>query len=57
MLTNMDSPPIRLKKRRGLVVAVPAEPLPPLTAERVRKTLERMRRRSLQRLRPPELRG
>ena len=36
--------PMQLKKRGKGVVAVPDEPLPPLTAEEVRDTLERIRR-------------
>ena len=36
--------PMRLKKRGRGLVAVPEENLPPLTAEEVRATLERIRR-------------
>jgi AbrB family looped-hinge helix DNA binding protein len=36
--------PMRLEERQGGVVAVPLEPLPPLTAEQVRETLEQTRR-------------
>lgn len=36
--------PMRLKKRGEGIVAVPDEALPPLTAEQVRDTLERVRR-------------
>jgi AbrB family looped-hinge helix DNA binding protein len=36
--------PMRLKKRGKGVVAVPDASLPPLTAEQVRDTLERLRR-------------
>ena len=36
--------PLRLKKRGKGVVAVPDHPIPPLTAELVRETLERVRR-------------
>ena len=36
--------PMQLKKRGKGVVAVPADALPPLTAEQVRETLERVRR-------------
>lgn len=36
--------PMRLEAREGGVVAVPLEPLPPLTAEQVRETLEQTRR-------------
>jgi AbrB family looped-hinge helix DNA binding protein len=36
--------PMQLKKRGTGVVAVPADSLPPLTAEQVRETLERVRR-------------
>lgn len=36
--------PMRLKKRGKGQVAVPDAPLPPLTAEQVRETLERVRR-------------
>ena len=36
--------PLRLKKRGKGVVAVPDRPIPPLTAELVRETLERVRR-------------
>jgi AbrB family looped-hinge helix DNA binding protein len=36
--------PMQLKKRGKGVVAVPDEPLPPLTTEQVRDALERVRR-------------
>ena len=36
--------PVTLRKRGRGLVAVPDEPLPPLTAEEVRATLERVRR-------------
>ena len=36
--------PMRLKKRGRGVVAMPITPLPELTAEQVRETLERVRR-------------
>ena len=36
--------PMRLERRGKGVVAVPHEELPPLTAEQVRETLERVRR-------------
>ena len=36
--------PVELVRRNGRLVAVPAEPLPPLTAEDVRELLERLRR-------------
>jgi len=36
--------PMQLKKRGEGIVAVPDEALPPLTAEQVRDTLERLRR-------------
>jgi AbrB family looped-hinge helix DNA binding protein len=36
--------PMRWKKRGKGIVAAPDEPLPPLTAEEVRDTLERIRR-------------
>lgn len=36
--------PMQLKKRGKGVVAVPLDALPPLTAEQVRETLERVRR-------------
>ena len=36
--------PMRLKKRGKALVAVPEVTLPPLTAEQVRDTLERVRR-------------
>jgi AbrB family looped-hinge helix DNA binding protein len=36
--------PMRLKRRGKALVAVPDSPLPPLTAEQVRETLERVRR-------------
>lgn len=36
--------PMRLRKRGKGVVAVPDDALPPLTAEQVRDTLERIRR-------------
>lgn len=43
---EVDVPPasMRLEEREGLAVAVPDEPLPPLTADQVRDTLERTRR-------------
>jgi AbrB family looped-hinge helix DNA binding protein len=36
--------PMRLKKRGKRLVAIPERSLPPLTAEQVRDTLERIRR-------------
>lgn len=36
--------PLRLVEREGFLVAESAESLPPLTAEQVRETLERVRR-------------
>jgi AbrB family looped-hinge helix DNA binding protein len=36
--------PMQLRKRGKGMVAVPVDPLPPLTAEQVRETLERVRR-------------
>lgn len=36
--------PMRLERRGGHVVAVPERPLPTLTAEMVRETLEKIRR-------------
>ncbi len=36
--------PMTLVKRKGVVVAVPRRPLPPLSDEVVRETLERTRR-------------
>lgn len=36
--------PMRLEVGDGGVVAIPMEPLPPLTAEQVRETLEQTRR-------------
>jgi len=36
--------PMRLEERDGALVAVPEDELPPLTAELVRDTLERVRR-------------
>jgi len=36
--------PLQLKKRGRGVVAVPSKTMPPLTAEQVRDTLERVRR-------------
>ncbi len=38
--------PLGLVERDGVLVAEPEEPLPPLTVDRVRGTLERVRRRS-----------
>lgn len=38
------STPMRLQRRAGVNVAVPEQPLPPLTDEIVRDTLERTRR-------------
>lgn len=36
--------PMRLEKRKGRLVAVADRPMPPLTSEMVRDTLERIRR-------------
>jgi AbrB family looped-hinge helix DNA binding protein len=36
--------PMRLEERETGIVAVPLQPLPPLTAEQVRQTLEQTRR-------------
>lgn len=43
---EIQVPPVamRLERRDGVLVAVPERPLPPLTAEQVRETLERTRR-------------
>ena len=41
---EIASTPMRLKKRGKGLVAVPDAKLPPLTAEEVRETLERIRR-------------
>jgi AbrB family looped-hinge helix DNA binding protein len=43
---EVDVPPVemRLEDRGGLVVAVPDEPLPTLTARQVREVLEQTRR-------------
>jgi AbrB family looped-hinge helix DNA binding protein len=41
---EVASTPMRLKKRGKSVVAIPQGPLPALTAEQVRDTLERIRR-------------
>jgi AbrB family looped-hinge helix DNA binding protein len=41
---EIASTPMQLKKRGKGMVAVPGADLPPLTAEQVRETLERMRR-------------
>ena len=41
---EVASTPMQLKKRGNGLVAVPGAKLPPLTAEQVRKTLERVRR-------------
>jgi AbrB family looped-hinge helix DNA binding protein len=41
---EIASTPMRLKKRGKELVAVPETELPPLTAEHVRETLERVRR-------------
>ena len=43
---EVDVAPVamRLEDRDGALVAVPSEPLPPLTAEQVREVLERTRR-------------
>ncbi|MCC6898870.1 MAG: AbrB/MazE/SpoVT family DNA-binding domain-containing protein [Polyangiaceae bacterium] len=38
------STPMRLKRKGKVVVAIPDKPLPVLTAEEVRSTLERVRR-------------
>jgi len=44
---KITSTPMRLKKRGKGVVAVPTRRLPKLTAQQVRDTLERVRRRRL----------
>jgi AbrB family looped-hinge helix DNA binding protein len=36
--------PMHLEERGGILVAVPERPLPPLTADLVRETLEKIRR-------------
>lgn len=41
---EIASTPMRLKKRGKGMVAVPDEELPPLTADEVRETLDRVRR-------------
>ena len=41
---DVPSVEMRLEDRDGIASAVPAEPLPPLTAEQVREALERIRR-------------
>jgi len=41
---EIASTPMQLRTRGKRVVAVPAAKLPPLTAEQVRETLERIRR-------------
>ena len=41
---EIASTPMQLKKRGKGMVAVPGTNLPPLTAQQVRETLERMRR-------------
>ena len=41
---EIASTPMQLRKRGKGMVAVPDAKLPPLTAEQVRETLERMRR-------------
>lgn len=43
---ELESPPVamHLERRGRTVVAVPDEPVPPLTAEMVRQVLERVRR-------------
>ena len=41
---EVASTPMQLKKKGKGMVAVPSADLPPLTAEQVRETLERMRR-------------
>jgi AbrB family looped-hinge helix DNA binding protein len=43
---EIDVPPtpMHLEERGGILVAVPERPLPPLTAELVRETLEKIRR-------------
>ena len=41
---EIASTPMRLKKRGKGLVAVPDAKLPPLTAEQVRETMERIRR-------------
>lgn len=41
---EIASTPMRLQRRGKGIVAVPDRPLPPLTSEQVRETLERVRR-------------
>jgi AbrB family looped-hinge helix DNA binding protein len=41
---EIDTSPMLLKKRGRGVVAMPTAKLPPLTAEQIRETLERVRR-------------
>lgn len=36
--------PMRLVRRKGILVAVPERPLPPLTTDQVRDAIERVRR-------------
>jgi AbrB family looped-hinge helix DNA binding protein len=45
-LIEMDVPSVavRLEERSGVIVAVPEQELPPLTADEVRRALERTRR-------------
>jgi AbrB family looped-hinge helix DNA binding protein len=41
---DVPATPMHLERRGPAIVAVPERPLPPLTAEQVRATLERTRR-------------
>jgi bifunctional DNA-binding transcriptional regulator/antitoxin component of YhaV-PrlF toxin-antitoxin module len=44
LIIEPEAPAMRLERRGDIPVAVPEQPLPPLTAEHVRKLLERTRR-------------
>jgi AbrB family looped-hinge helix DNA binding protein len=44
LVIDIAATPMKLKRRGKGVVAVPEDDLPPLTAEQVRETLERVRR-------------
>jgi AbrB family looped-hinge helix DNA binding protein len=44
LVIEIPPTPMRLEHREGGVVAVPLRPLPPLTADQVRQTLEQIRR-------------
>jgi AbrB family looped-hinge helix DNA binding protein len=44
LVIEVPATPMRLKRRRKALAAVPLPKLPPLTADQVRETLDRIRR-------------